>query len=259
MVASLFDPASAMLIAVVFLLAGTVKGVVGLGLPTVSLGLLTAAFDLTTAMALMVVPSFVTNLLQAVAGGNWRMLVRRLWPFFAAAGLTVWVGAAALVSLDLVLLSGLLGLLLAAYAVQGLAGVDLSVTARWQPLAGPAFGAANGVLTGMTGSFVVPGVLYLQAIGLGRDALVQAMGMLFTVSTVALAVALEHRGLLGGPLGLASAVALLPAVLGMALGQLLRRRLPEARFRRVFFLAVLALGLYIAANAALGLGGRPGL
>ncbi len=249
----MFDLESGAPIAAVFLLAGAVKGVVGLGLPTVSLGLLTAAFDLTTAMALMVAPSFATNLMQAVVGGNGRALIRRLWPFLAAAALTVWIGAAALVKVDLALLSGLLGLLLAAYAAQGLAGAGIRVPARWQPLAGPAFGTANGVLTGMTGSFVVPGVLYLQAIGLGRDALVQAMGMLFTVSTLALAVSLERHGLLDGPLGLASAAALVPAFLGMGLGLVLRRRLSEARFRRVFFLAVLALGLYIVANAAFGL------
>lgn len=246
----MFDLESALLIAVVFLLSGAVKGVVGLGLPTVSLGLLTAAFDLTTAMALMVAPSFATNLLQAVVGGNCWALIRRLWPFLATAGLTVWIGAATLVSVDLALLSGLLGLLLVAYAAQGLAGLGISIPARRQVWTGPAFGAVNGVLTGMTGSFVVPGVLYLQAIGLGRDALVQAMGMLFTVSTLALAVSLERHGLLDGTLGLASAAALAPAFLGMWAGFLLRRRLSEARFRRVFFLAVLALGLYITASAA---------
>ncbi len=249
----MFDLSSAAQIAAVFLLAGAVKGVVGLGLPTVSLGLLTAAFDLTTAMALMVAPSFATNLLQAVTGGNGRALLRRLWPFLAAAAVTVWIGAAALVQLDLALLSMLLGVLLAAYAAQGLAGAGIAVPARWQGWAGPAFGAANGVLTGMTGSFVVPGVLYLQAIGLGRDALVQSMGILFTVSTLALAVSLQGHGLLDASLGLASAAALLPAFLGMALGRMLRLQLSEARFRRVFFLAVLALGLYITANAAFDL------
>ncbi len=34
-------------------------------------------------------------------------------------------------------------------------------------------------LAGMTGSFVVPGVPYLQALALPRDALIQAMGILF--------------------------------------------------------------------------------
>jgi uncharacterized membrane protein YfcA len=107
----------------------------------------------------------------------------------------------------------------------------------------------NGVLTGMTGSYVVPGVLYLQGIGLARDQLIQAMGMLFLVSTIALGLALGSNDLLNAELGLLSAAALVPALIGMALGQSLRRRLPEPLFRRVFFTALLLLGGYIIARA----------
>ncbi|MGY8961479.1 MAG: TSUP family transporter, partial [Alphaproteobacteria bacterium] len=118
--------------------------------------------------------------------------------------------------------------------------------------AGPVFGAANGILTGMTGSFVVPGVMFLQAIGLPRDMLVQAMGMLFTVSTIALAIALQRNDLFSSELGLTSAAALAPAIAGMIVGQKIRHRLSEARFRHVFFIAILILGAYIIANAVLG-------
>jgi uncharacterized membrane protein YfcA len=99
----------------------------------------------------------------------------------------------------------------------------------------------------MTGSFVVPGVMYLQALGLSRDALVQAMGMLFTLSTAALAVALQGQRFLTVDLGLVSAVALIPAMIGMAAGQRLRQRLSEQLFRQIFFWALIVLGLYIIA------------
>jgi uncharacterized membrane protein YfcA len=101
----------------------------------------------------------------------------------------------------------------------------------------------------MTGSFVVPGVPYLQAIGLPRDMLIQAMGMLFVLSTAALGLALAGRGLLSAELGLQSMAAIPPALVGMALGRWLRVRLPEARFRKVFFVALLLLGLYIVARS----------
>jgi uncharacterized membrane protein YfcA len=101
----------------------------------------------------------------------------------------------------------------------------------------------------MTGSFVVPGVLYLQALGLTRDMLIQAMGLLFTLSTLALAAALGGNDLLSRDLGLWSAAAVAPALLGMALGQRVRRALPEERFRRIFFAALLVLGAYIVAGA----------
>lgn len=103
----MFDPATFAVIIATFFLAGTVKGVIGLGLPTVSVGLLTAAIDLPTAMALLLVPSFATNLWQALAGGHGRTILRRIWPFLATATIMVWFGAMALTRVDLALLSGL--------------------------------------------------------------------------------------------------------------------------------------------------------
>jgi len=232
-----------------FLIAGTVKGVIGLGLPTVSLALLTVAFDLPSAMALLLVPSFVTNLWQAVVGGNGRAIVVRLWPFLLMATVTVWMGATALTRVDLKLLSALLGVLLVAYATVNLCGFRFAVKARHEAWVGTLAGSANGVLTGMTGSFVVPGVMFLQAIGLPRDQLIQAMGMLFTVSTLALGAALRHNSLLTPELGTLSLVALLPALAGMVFGQRIRRKLPEQAFRKIFFIALLALGSYIVFHA----------
>jgi uncharacterized membrane protein YfcA len=136
------------------------------------------------------------------------------------------------------------------YAIIGLAGLRLSLAPRQEVWAGPLIGAMNGVLTGMTGSYVVPGVMFLQAIGLPRDQLVQAMGMLFLVSTLALGIALGGNDFLTVELGGLSAIALLPALAGMALGQRIRRRMPEDLFRRVFLAALLLLGLYIIVLAA---------
>lgn len=95
-------------------------------------------------------------------------------------------------------------------------------------------GAVNGILTGMTGSFIVPGVMYLQALSLPRDMPIQAMGMLFTVSTLALALALGGKGLMTAELGTLSAAALLPAIIGMVAGQRIRKTLPGQLFRRFF-------------------------
>jgi hypothetical protein len=248
--AAMLDSPALLIIVATFILAGLVKGVVGFGLPTVSLALLTVAFGLPQAMALMLVPAFVTNVWQSLAGGNTGAVLRRIWPFLLLAAVTIWLGAAALRRVDLDLLSGLLGLLLVIYAGVNLAGLRLSLAPRQEVWAGPLIGAVNGVLTGMTGSYVVPGVMFLQAIGLPRDQLVQAMGMLFLASTLALGIALGGNDFLTVELGGLSAVALLPALGGMALGQRLRHRMSEALFRKVFLAALLLLGLYIVGIAA---------
>lgn len=243
------DPLALVLMAAVFVLAGLVKGVIGMGLPTVVLGLMTVMTDLAAAMALMLAPSLVTNLWQALSGGHLRAILRGQWLFLAAAVLGIGVGALALTRVDLALLSGLLGLLLAIYGAIGLGGVRLHVPRQRQPWAGGVVGAVNGVLTGMTGSFIVPGVMYLQACGLSRDALVQAMGVLFLVSTASLAVALRQNAFLTDALAVASGLAVLPALAGMALGQRIRHSLSEAAFRRVFLISTVILGLYLAARA----------
>ena len=248
----MFDLYTITVIAGTFLLAGAVKGVIGLGLPTLSLGLLTVAFDLTTAMVLLIVPSFVTNLWQAVGGGNGRHILRRIWPFLLMATATVWLGAIALTRVDLSLLSGLLGGLIVAYSTLSLAGVRLAISAQRELWTGPLFGTLNGILTGMTGSFVVPGVMFLQGIGLPRDMLVQAMGMLFTALTFSLALALQGNNILTAHYGLVSVAAVIPAAVGMVGGQSLRGMLSEHNFRQVFFIALLLLGAYIIAKAALG-------
>ena len=86
-------PPTIIAIAGTFLLAGAVKGVIGLGLPTVSLAVLAVALNLTNAMALLLVPSFVTNVWQAVVGGHGWSLLRRIWLFLLVAAITVRLGA----------------------------------------------------------------------------------------------------------------------------------------------------------------------
>ena len=249
----MLDAAAILAIAGTFLIAGAVKGVIGLGLPTVSLALLAVAINLPNAMAVLLVPSFVTNIWQATVGGHGRSLLRRIWLFLLVATITVRLGASALTRVDHSLLTALLGLLLVAYAAANLAGLRLRVEARHERWAGALAGLVNGVLTGMTGSFVVPGVMFLQALGLSRDALIQAMGMLFTVSTLALGFALQADNLLRLEHGVLSTMALVPAMAGMVMGQRIRKRLSEQLFRKIFFLSLLALGAYLASRALGGL------
>jgi uncharacterized membrane protein YfcA len=245
----LFDLTTVFVVSGTFFIAGAVKGVIGLGLPTVSLGLMTVALDLPTAMALLVVPSFVTNLWQAVVGGHAKVILARLWPFLVTATVTVWIGVAALTRLNPSLLAALLGAQLVIYSLVSLRGIRLTVPIRHERWSGALIGSANGVLTGMTGSSVVPGVMFLQAIGLPRDVLIQAMGVLFAASTLALGTALQQANFLTVDHGLLSAGAVLPAIAGMIAGQWIRKGLTEQRFRALFFNALLVLGIYLIANA----------
>ena len=106
-------------------------------------------------------------------------------------------------------------------------------------------GVITGVLTGATGVFVVPAVPYLSALGFSKDELVQALGLSFTVSTVALGIAMGTAGSVQPAALVASAAAVAPALLGVHIGRRTRDRMSPSLFRRWFFVAMLAVGLYM--------------
>ena len=232
-----------------FLLAGFVKGVIGLGLPTVSMGLLTLVMAPAKAASLLIVPSFVTNVWQLAAGPSFRRLARRLWPMLAGVVVGTLAGTGMLTGSHAGQAAVALGLLLTLYALLGLTSVRFSVAPAAEWWLGPLIGALTGLATAATGVFAIPAVPYLGALNLDKEDMIQALGLSFTASTIALAAALAAGGAFAlGDVGL-STVALAPAVLGMAAGGAMRGRFSERTFRRIFFGGLLALGAHLASRA----------
>lgn len=239
------SPELYLIAAAVFVLAGIVKGTVGMGLPAISLGLMTVFVGVEAAIVLILWPTFLTNLWQAVYGGHLKALTKRLWPFLAAASATLMLGTFILTKAPQGVPDLILGALMIAYAVPMLAGLRLHIPLEWERSVGVVLGALNGIFSGLTGAYTVPGVMYLQALGLDRDELVQAMGLLFLSATVMLALALGGFGLLEFEGAVQSLLLTVPALTGVYIGQRLRGRLSDAGFRRAFLGAVLCLGLYL--------------
>ena len=216
-----------------------------MGLPTVAMGALGLVMHPVQAAALLVVPSLVTNVWQFVTGPAAASVVRRL------ASMLILVCAGTALGIPFLTSGGsrwpsvALGLVLAVYAVFGLFLPRLSVPTRSEPLLSPLVGGLTGVLTGATGVFVVPAVPYLSALGLSKDELIQALGLSFTVSTVALAVALGASHSYSGTMLWMSLAAVVPALAGMFVGQTTRSRIEPAAFRRWFFIAMFLVGTYM--------------
>jgi uncharacterized protein len=232
----------------IFILGGFVKGVVGLGLPTVTVGLLSVVMPPAEAAAIVVVPSLVTNVWQFASGTRLVALMRRFAPALIALCIGVWLAAGAISGAGAKTAAALLGASLLVYAIFGLASVRMQVPARAEPWLSPAIGIATGVVTAATGNFVVPMVPYLQSLGLDKDDLVQALGMFFTVATLALGVALAHDGVLDLKVAGTSLFALVPALAGMWVGTHVRSRVDAATFRRWFFIGLLLLGAHLTSK-----------
>ena len=237
------DALSITIVMLTFLLAGGVKGVVGLGLPTVSVALLSAAFGIGAALPLMVIPSFVTNVWQGAVGGHAMALFRRFGVALAIIPVATWVGYHYVFVAAPQAMDRALGVALMVYAGLGLRAVRLPVPVRAERLLTPVVGVVNGLVTGVTGTFVIPILMYLEAFGLDRDELVQMMGITFAVSTAALAGVLALHDAYRLEVSLVSAVAVVPAIAGMVIGTRLRARLSPATFRRWLLVGLGAIGL----------------
>ncbi|TDR94558.1 sulfite exporter TauE/SafE family protein [Enterovirga rhinocerotis] len=243
------DPFSIAVATLTFLLAGFVKGVIGLGLPTVAMGLLSTVMAPAQAASLLIVPSFVTNVWQLAAGPRFGALARRLWPMMIGVVAGTLAGTGFMQGGRAEQAAIALGVALIAYAALGLSALRFSVPPRAEGWLGPVIGLVTGLVTAATGVFVIPAVPYLGALGLKKEELIQALGLSFTVSTVALAAALAGGGSFEAGVAGASAAALVPALIGMMFGGWVRGRVSEPVFRRCFFLGLLALGAHLASRA----------
>ncbi len=238
-------------IAGAFMLAGFVKGVIGLGLPTVSIGLLGLLMTPAQAAAVLVVPSLVTNIWQAAVGGGLLALARRLWPLLAGICIGTALGVVVLPHDDNGRATVWLGLALVVYAALGLVKVEFFVPRHAETWLGLLMGAATGAITVATGIFVMPGTPYIQSMEFDRDRRVQALGLSFTVSTITLAAALAYTGQVQTSLAWPSIVALAAALAGMGLGQLTRGKIKAETFRLCFFVGLMLLGLHLALRGLL--------
>jgi uncharacterized protein len=233
-----------------FVLAGFVKGVLGQGLPTVAVGLLSLIMSPGEAAALIVIPALLTNIWQGWFGPSLWPLIRRLWPTllasFVGTFVATWAGLGLLTAETAALARKALGVALILYGILGVSRIRPQVPPRVEAWLGPTMGAANGAVSTATGVFMFPVIPYIQSLGLERDDLVQAQGISFTVSSFALAFVVLGNGTLNATNAVASLIAMLVTFVGMFLGQYTRKLVQPEVFRTLFFAGMLALGVSLA-------------
>jgi len=232
-----------------FFIAGLIKGVVGFGLPVVILAFLVPTLGLKTAIALVVVPAVIANVWQATVGGHFREILRRIWPMLLLSCVFIWIGVGFLASADARMAAGELGVLLSAYAIYSLTRTQLAPPRGWEVWLTPLVGALSGLAYGYTGSLMIPGVVYLQALGFNRNMLVQSLGITFFTMTSVLGLSLTGHSLMPAETALLSAAALVPTGIGMLVGQRYRDRVSEELFRKLFFWALFVAGVYMVLRA----------
>ncbi len=235
-------------VAVTFVAAGVVKGISGMGLPTLAMALLSLRLPAAQAAALMLLPALLTNVAQCL-GAHGGELLRRLWPlwtglvlgtlFSPLPGLGTGNGTARIA----------LGVVLVGYGLFGLARPQLPQPGRHERWLGAVAGLLGGVMSAATGVFVMPMVPFLQSLQLRRAALIQALGISFMLASLSLAARLGGLEAAAPPDVAALGVAVAAAFAGMALGARWREKLPALVFQRALYTVFLLLGLLMLRQA----------
>jgi uncharacterized membrane protein YfcA len=228
----------------VFLLAGTVKGLVGLGLPTVTIALTSLVLPLTESIALITLPTIITNVWQAAVGGRFRYILRRHWPLIVPLMIVLYLTVWLIGQKGPNWASVVLGVVLVIYGVMGLVRLRLRLSPDLEKPLAPVIGVVSGFIAGLVGVPVIPLMPYLQALEIRPAELVQTLGIVLCATSLTLTGSLINFGLLDGPHALLSAAAMVPSMAGMWIGQPIRAGLSIEQFRIAVFTALSLTGLY---------------
>lgn len=237
----------------VYLVAGGVKGLIGIGLPTMAVGLSAQLVGAREAIALAIVPMLVANAWQVTRSGDPREVVRRVWRGYRVlvSSMLLSIGVVALlapaVSVELVTLG--LGLVMTLFALVSLWREPPPLPDRFDTGAQLLCGAVSGLLGGITGIWAPPIIVYLGARRLGKDAFVETVGVLLFAGSAVLLAGYLVSGIVSPATAARSLVLILPALAGFALGERLRRQVSGTRFRTLVLGFFLIMGLNLVRRA----------
>jgi uncharacterized membrane protein YfcA len=231
------------------LAGGTVKGVVGIGLPLVALPVMASFISVPKAIALLLLPSFATSVWQTFHGGQFGASVRRLWPFLLGMAAGTGLSVRMLAGFDARTLYIILGAIVAVFASILYRRLVISVAPRFEPWAGPVVGAASGLVGGVSMLFATIYAMYISGLRLGKEAFVAAVALANTWATLVLAAAMANVDLFGGADLAGSLLALVPSFAGVLLGTRLRRYINEELFRKALAVVLFLVAMNLIRKA----------
>ena len=236
------------------LFAGFVKGVVGFAFPMIMISGLGSILPPEIALAALILPTFSANVIQSFRDGPGAALavVRRFWIFILMM-LVFLASSAQLVNLipDQVLFL-VIGVPIVVFAIFQLAGWRLRLNPDHRLRDEMALGGVAGFVGGLSGVWGPPLVAYLVAIDAEKRETIRAQGMIYGIGAVALVVAHLRSGVLNATTLPLSAAAIVPALVGLWLGNRLHDRMPQATFRRAMLVVLVLAGLNLLRRGLVG-------
>ena len=238
-----------LLISVIFLLAGFVKGVSGIGLPAIALAFLTMFMGIKFAIALVVMPGLLTNFWQVFGRYKVKNIILRMWPLLIFLFIFSLLGAKVLVN-NSEFFTLILGIILSFYALVSLIKKNkTTIPIKYEKIIGAVTGALGGFFGGSTGTFIFPLAVYVYSLKMNKNEFLQTIALVLISASLFLGIALTGNKLWTLELFLYSSYAALPSFIGMYLGRNIQFMLNEDFFRKIFLFILMIIGLLIINKA----------
>ena len=227
----------------IFFTAGTVKGTLGIGLPTAAITLMTIFLDPKLALGLVVLPIVITNLQQFLFVPGWPQVLRRYWRIALALPIALFITTLFTMRLDSNQIRLIIGLCICTFCITTYTVPNLTIPPRWDGLAQTLAGTLSGVAGGLTSIWAPPLLVYLVSKRLGKDEFITAAGLLLFSGCLPLALGYSLNGLFTVEIGAQSLVMVLPTILGFRVGAHLRKFLSGSRFQNLVLAAFFVAGI----------------
>lgn len=230
-------------IALALFLGGILKGATGLGMPPLAIPVIAAFHDVRTAVVILVIPNFLVNLWQAI---KYRQEdpapdLSRWVSIWAIAGAVV--GTWMLAFLPLAALNLALAAVIFGYIALRLSKPTFKLPLDRARRLAPVAGVSGGVLQGTLGISAPIAATFVNAMKLSRGGFIAMISVFFAAMCLAQLPAQLALGLMTLDLAVVGILGLIPLFAGLAVGDLIGKRLAPHIFDRVILLILAVLAI----------------
>lgn len=233
------------------LIAGVIKGMIGLGLPTTALAIMTLSTNPRQAIAYILIPMIASNAWQIFRSGEIKQALKRYAPFIVAMVVSVWVTVNLSIGVSDQFLLGALGSCVVLFSIISSTAWAPYIPERFVAQAQIIFGAIAGIMGGLTSVWAPPMAMYLSARGVEKTEFVRASGLLIFFGSLPLGAGFFTQRLMLPNEVAISAILLVPTFLGYTIGEMMRNHIDQRAFKKIFLGFFLIIGLNMIRQALL--------
>jgi uncharacterized membrane protein YfcA len=229
-------------VVLIFLAGGMVKGLIGVGLPTVTLTLLSFVFDIKDSISIILIPVILTNLYQMLDGNSLKEIIGEVKFFLIGSFLFIFPGFYFLTILKSDTILAILALLLIINSFMSLMKYEIKLKNYKSKAIQLGIGSLTGITTGVTSIYTMPFIFLIQSLNYSKNKVIQLMGLSFFIFACMQLILFSSHGMIDFDKLSISLLACLPILAGVYFGTALRKKISETLFKTLFNIMLVAMG-----------------